>query len=200
MSRPSRSPTRASSWPGWAANADLRVGDAAHLPWEDGSFDHVYMMWFLEHLTDQRPFLAEALRVLRPGGTITVTETDYSSQLVYPGDPDFDYLMAAQRELFRRNGTPALGRVLGPLLASAGFRRVESAIVGFHHFTGAEGAGLRGFVDYLLGFLEPMVPRAAAELDLNEDRLRAGLRFMASLPDRPLASLTQLVFRARAVR
>jgi ubiquinone/menaquinone biosynthesis C-methylase UbiE len=180
--------------------ADLRVGDAAHLPWEGESFDHVYMMWFLEHLGDPSPFLAEARRVLRPGGTVTVIETDYSTPLSFPTDPDFDYLVAAQRELFRRNGTPTIGRALGTLLAASGFRHVQSTPVGFHHFAGAEGTGLRDFVSYLLGFLAPMAPRAARELDLDESRLGAGLRFLASLPDRPLASLTQLVFRASGVR
>lgn len=180
--------------------ADLRQGDATRLPWEDGQFDHVYMMWFLEHLADPKPFLAEARRVLRPDGSITVVETDYSAQLALPEDPDLDYLMAAQRELFRRNGQPAVGRALGPLLAASGFRRVASVPAGFHHFTGAEDDGLRAWVSYLLGFLEPMVPRLAAELGLDVARLRAGAAFLASLPDRPLASMTQIVFRATAVR
>jgi ubiquinone/menaquinone biosynthesis C-methylase UbiE len=180
--------------------ADLRQGDAARLPWEDGRFDHVFIMWFLEHLHDSRPFLAEARRVLRPGGTITAIETDYSAALAFPLDDDFDYLMAAQRELFRRNGQPAVGRALGTLLAASGFRQVQSGPVGFHHFAGAEGTGLRDFVAYLLGFLEPMVPRAASELALDPARLRAGTAFLASLPGRPMASLTQLVFRASAVR
>jgi SAM-dependent methyltransferase len=182
------------------ARADLRQGDAAHLPWDEGSFDHVFMMWFLEHVGDPGPFLAEARRVLRPGGSITVIETDYSSPLSFPPDPGFDALMAAQRELFRRNGQPDAGRALGTLLAAAGFRQVQSGPVGFHHFAGAEGTGLRDFVAYLLGFLEPMVPRAAAELGLDPARLGAGLDFLASLPDRPQASLTQLVFRATAAR
>jgi ubiquinone/menaquinone biosynthesis C-methylase UbiE len=181
-------------------DVDLRQGDATRLPWEDASFDHVFMMWFLEHLFDPAPFLAEARRVLRPGGTITAIETDYSTFLAFPTDPDLDALMAAQRELFRRNGQPAIGRQLGTLLAASGFRRVESGPVGFHHFAGAEGTGLRDFARYLLGFLEPMVPRAARELGLDEGRLRAGAAFLAALPGRPMASLTQLVFRAWAVR
>jgi ubiquinone/menaquinone biosynthesis C-methylase UbiE len=181
-------------------DVDLRQGDAARLPWDEGAFDHVFMMWFLEHVLDSTPFLAEARRVLRPGGTVTVIETDYSMAFAFPADPDHDFLMAAQRELFRRNGQPAMGRALGTLLAASGFRRVESAPVGFHHFAGAVGTGLRDFVAYLLGFLEPMVPRAARELGLDEGRLRAGAAFLASLPERPLASITQVVFRASAVR
>jgi ubiquinone/menaquinone biosynthesis C-methylase UbiE len=180
------------------SDVDLRQGDAADLPWEDGQFDHVFMMWFLEHVPDSATFLAEARRVLRPGGTISVIETDYSSFLSFPTDPDLDALMAAQRELFRRNGQPAMGRQLGALLAASGFGQVENTPVGFHEFTGG-ATGLRDFATYLLGFLEPMVPRAARELELDEGRLRAGAAFLRSLPDRPMASLTQLVFRASGV-
>jgi ubiquinone/menaquinone biosynthesis C-methylase UbiE len=182
------------------ADVDLRQGDAARLPWEDASFDHVFMMWFLEHVTDSAPFLAEARRVLRPGGSITVIETDYDTFFSYPTDPDLEALMAAQRELFRRNGQPAMGRQLGTLLAASGFRQVESGPVGFHHFAGGGGTALRDFATYLLGFLEPMVPRAARELELDEQRLRAGAAFLRALPERPMASLTQLVFRGWALR
>lgn len=178
--------------------ADLRQGDATRLPWEDGRFDHVYMMWFLEHVSEPRPFLAEAWRVLRPGGRITVNETDYSMLHSLPSHPDVDYLGAAQRELFRRNGQPAIGRALGPLLASAGFVEVRSMPVGFHHFTseGEVGMAFRAFITYILGFLEPMIPRMSSELGLDIDRLQSGAAFMRSLPDLPEASFTQIVFRA----
>jgi ubiquinone/menaquinone biosynthesis C-methylase UbiE len=181
-------------------DADLRQGDATRLPWADGRFDHVYMMWFLEHVPDPRPFLVEARRVLRPGGTITINETDYGSPHAFPEDPALDYLIAAQRGLFRRHGNPVIGRSLGTQLAASGFQRVQSRLIGFHHHVGAEGTGLRDFVTYLLGFLEPMVPRLASELELDVARLRAGVAAMKALPDRPMASLTQLVFRASAVR
>lgn len=180
--------------------AELRQGDATELPWKDGHFDHVYMMWVLEHVSDARPYLAEAGRVLRPGGTITINETDYSLTASFPIDPDLDYLITAQRELYRRHGQPAVGRSVGTLLAAAGFRQVTSAPVGFHHFKGAEGTGLHDFITYYLGFLEPMVPRLVSELGLDASRLRAGIELMRSLPDRPEASFTQIVFRARAVR
>jgi ubiquinone/menaquinone biosynthesis C-methylase UbiE len=181
-------------------SADLRQGDAARLPWEDGTFDHLYMMWFLEHVADPTACLAEARRVLRPGGTITINETDYSFTASLPIDPDLDYLFAAQRELFRRHGQPAIGRSLGALLAAGGFHRVSNVPMGFHHFTGAEGTGLRDFVSYYLGFMEPMVPRLAADLGLDLARLQAGVASMRALPQRPVASLTQIVFRAQAVR
>jgi SAM-dependent methyltransferase len=178
--------------------ADLRHGDARALPWPDGSFDHVYMMWFLEHVDDARPFLAEARRVLVPGGSITINETDYSMFHAWPPDPDLEYLGAGQRAVFAGHGNPVAGRSLGALLVGAGFARVQSRPIGFHHFTG-EGDRLRRFADYLLGFLEPMVPRMV-EQGFDEARLRAAIATGRRLADLPSASLTQIVFRASASR
>ena len=46
------------------------LGDAAALPFPDGSFGGVAMLYVLYHLPDPRPALAEARRVLRPGGLV----------------------------------------------------------------------------------------------------------------------------------
>lgn len=48
----------------------LLVGDAVHLPFTDRSFDAVVMAFMLFHLADPATGLAEARRVVRPGGWI----------------------------------------------------------------------------------------------------------------------------------
>lgn len=47
-------------------------GDAANVPFGDAAFDVVSAYSFLHHLQDLRPVLAEAYRVLRPGGGLYV--------------------------------------------------------------------------------------------------------------------------------
>lgn len=54
-------------WPKWV-QADFR-----ELPFEDESFDAVTMFDLLEHVPDDARAVAEALRVLRPGGYVLVS-------------------------------------------------------------------------------------------------------------------------------
>jgi ubiquinone/menaquinone biosynthesis C-methylase UbiE len=61
-------------------NFECCEGDAAHLPFKDGTFDVVLMVAVLGEVTDRRAALREVARVLKPGGRLSVTEL--------PGDPD----------------------------------------------------------------------------------------------------------------
>jgi ubiquinone/menaquinone biosynthesis C-methylase UbiE len=53
-------------------NITLHVGVAEDLPFEDATFDLVTAYSVFHHLADHRPALAEAARVLRPGGILYV--------------------------------------------------------------------------------------------------------------------------------
>lgn len=48
-------------------------GNLVALPFADGSFDHVVSLQTIEHLWDQDAFMAECVRVTRPGGRITIS-------------------------------------------------------------------------------------------------------------------------------
>ena len=183
-------------------DVDLRVADARQLPWSEWAFDHVYIMWLLEHVdeADGEAILRRAFRVLKPGGTITVTEPDYTAIRIYPESEDYEYLHQALLDLFRWNGNAIAGRILGALLVAVGFEEVRSAALGFHFFTQAGDHGLRRHIDYLSRFIEPAIPQMLAFLGRDEARLRKGLEFFRSVPDQPRGSLTQVVYRARAKR
>ena len=55
-------------------DAVLRQGDAAALPFSDGRFDTVVFAFVLCTIPDDRRAVAEAVRVLRPGGRLLLVE------------------------------------------------------------------------------------------------------------------------------
>src|SRR5690606_33268965 len=61
------------------ASVEWWHADLFDLPFEDASFDHVFVCFVLEHLADPVDALRRLARVLRPGGTITVIEGDHGS-------------------------------------------------------------------------------------------------------------------------
>jgi SAM-dependent methyltransferase len=108
------------------ANVSVERADIFDLGYPDGSFDHVFVCFVLEHLADPAGALAALTRVLRPGGSITVIEGDHGSTYF---SPDSGYARRAVDclvELQRRAGGDALiGRRLYPLVTSAGYQDVR---------------------------------------------------------------------------
>jgi 2-polyprenyl-6-hydroxyphenyl methylase/3-demethylubiquinone-9 3-methyltransferase len=56
---------------------DLSLGSATELPWQDASMDVVLLPELLEHVAEWQPVLSEAVRVLRPGGLLYLSTTNY---------------------------------------------------------------------------------------------------------------------------
>ncbi|MBB0231451.1 methyltransferase domain-containing protein [Streptomyces calidiresistens] len=99
--------------------------DVTELPFPDASFDHVFGCFVLEHLAEPARALTEWLRVLRPGGGLTVVEGDHGSTLLHPDSAAARAVIAAQaRAQERAGGNAFIGRRLAPLLRGAGFREV----------------------------------------------------------------------------
>ncbi|MCL6521601.1 MAG: methyltransferase domain-containing protein [Firmicutes bacterium] len=95
-------------------NVELVQGDAQALPFADASFDRVVMVTVLGEIPDRRRALAEARRVLRPGGRLCVTE--------HAADPDFLGARRVER-LGREAGLVPLARRGGPLRYTLCFAR-----------------------------------------------------------------------------
>ena len=60
-------------------NVTFQVADLFHLPFEEGSFDHIFVCFVLEHLAQPVEALSCLRRVLRSGGSVTVIEGDHGS-------------------------------------------------------------------------------------------------------------------------
>jgi ubiquinone/menaquinone biosynthesis C-methylase UbiE len=107
-------------------NVEFRQEDVFSLPFEKGSFDHVFVCFVLEHLAKPVDALVNLRQFIKPGGTVTVIEGDHGSAYFYPDSEAAKKAIACQIELQARSGGNALiGRELYPLLQRAGFENVR---------------------------------------------------------------------------
>lgn len=104
---------------------DMRQGNLADLPLDDGSVDVVVNFQVIEHLWDQGQFVAECARVLRPSGTLLMSTPN---RITFSPGRDTPLNPFHTRELDAAE--------LTDLLTAAGFE--VQAMLGVHH-----GAGLR---------------------------------------------------------
>jgi SAM-dependent methyltransferase len=102
---------------------DIRIGDAAQLPFRDGSFDTVSIVAALNHIPNREAALLAVKRVLRPDGRFLAT-------MIGPGTGRFAHLIFHQDEA--RRGGMRRGEVDGiapremrALLQQAGFELVR---------------------------------------------------------------------------
>jgi SAM-dependent methyltransferase len=130
-----------------------QVGDAASLPFADGSFDCVVAAWMLFHLPDIDAGLAEFARVLRPGGRL-VAVTNSTDHM---------------RELREIAGNASWARV---------FTRENGAEIVGRHFDGVERRDAEGWVTIeddavVRGFVASLDADGPTELGAYELPLRA---------------------------
>jgi len=107
-------------------NVQFRQADIFDLPFAPASFDHVFVCFVLEHLSQPVKALVALKRLLRPHGTITVIEGDHGSAYFHPHSDAAQEVIRCQVELQRAAGGDALiGRQLFPLLTEAGFDAIH---------------------------------------------------------------------------
>jgi len=107
-------------------NVSFQREDVFQLPFSAGHFDHVFVCFLLEHLRCPERALAEFLRVLKAGGSMTVIEGDHGSAFFYPDSDDARSAIQCLVQLQRQaGGDPFIGRHLYPLLTQNGLRDVS---------------------------------------------------------------------------
>lgn len=113
----------------------LTNGDANHLPFPSATFDLVLSLNALQHYTDQRAFITEARRLLRPDGALAIVNLDphIGRDRWYL----YDYFEGVKDADLRR--FPSSGTLLDWMLA-AGFVRAEWRVADHIHqeFVGEE--------------------------------------------------------------
>src|SRR5215211_787229 len=85
----------------------LMLAAAESLPFADGTFDLIVLNEVIEHVSDDRATLREAMRVLRPGGRVVI----YAPNRLYPFETHGVYL--GRRYIF--GNIPLVNWLPGPL-------------------------------------------------------------------------------------
>lgn len=109
-----------------STNVRFEVGSGWALPFEAGTFAACWIKRTLMHLDEPASVIAEAKRVLRPGGRLVAVEPDLETLLL-----DADDVVVTRRVLaFRadRFRSPWVGRQLRRLLVDTGFQDVDVTI------------------------------------------------------------------------
>src|SRR5215217_2759421 len=151
--------------------ATVLEADALALPFEDESFDHVWMMWLLEHIADPPSALREARRVLVSGGVITAIEVDYSTCRAEPLTPAMDALFRAMVRGMAASGWSDAGTRLPGWLREAGFRDVDE---GERPYCWRD-EDLASQSRYAADVIESALDALVAVAGTDEAELRAGL-------------------------
>jgi SAM-dependent methyltransferase len=100
----------------------FEVGDVYALSYPDSSFDVVHAHQVLQHLTDPVSALREMRRVTKPGGLVSVRDSDFGGFTWFPLSEGLDEWRELYREVAAALGAQAdAGRRLSSWVREAGF-------------------------------------------------------------------------------
>ncbi len=109
-------------------NAIFQVGNALSLPFEDETFDVIHAHAVIMHIPDTRAALAEARRVLKPGGLLSTRDLIGESSFFEPVNDGLREAWTTFTTLMRGNGAhPEIGKEMKGVMLEAGFTDIQAS-------------------------------------------------------------------------
>lgn len=143
----------------------LQTGDALDLPFPDGVFDTVLCQNVVECVHDRHALVAQAQRVLKPGGTLLLGHHDFDGIMVAGSERGLTRRLiqgyADHQQDWQDACEGQMGRMLPGLVASTGFDTVEIDTRIFVDLDLTEGSYARIYVDGVVA----LAPSFGVELD-----------------------------------
>lgn len=172
-------------------NVEFVQGDACSTGLASGSFDLAHVRLVLVNVADPAAVVAEAVRVVRPGGLVVLQEVDWLSWQCEPPHPAWEELRSLLHRLWASRGfDPCIGRRLPRLLTDAGVVDVRAT-----GHAGIDG-GDEPYQRLITTFAERFAP-LLVDLGLVE---RTHLAALVGQLDRHLATPGTVAVRAMTVQ
>lgn len=164
------------------------LGDAVSLPFAEASFDAVLSTQVLEYVGDIGAALAQAHRVLRPGGRIAILDTDWDS-IVWRSS-DGARMQRVLRAWDEHLADPHLPRSLPGELGCAGFTAIDCEVVPMLNVGYEPETFSAGLIGMVAGFVGGRAGVSESEADAWAEDLRG-------LGEDYFFSLNRYLFTAR---
>ena len=130
---------------GLAGRIETRLLEDESLPLPDESVDRVLCKNVLEYVPDPLATLREFRRIIRPGGIVHVTDSDWGAVIFEPASELFARVMAGAGIAFQ---TPLIGRRLYGMFRGAGFDDIQVQVLASAETSGALAPVLRNMASY----------------------------------------------------
>ncbi len=174
--------------------------DIDYLPFRNGTFDHIFLCFVLEHLRDPLAKLSRLKDALKQGGTITVIEGDHGSVFFSPDSKDAKKAINCQIELqSEAGGDASIGRKIYPLLCGSGYDEVQVSprVV---YVDGSNPGLIEGFTrKTFIAMIEGVKEKALAENLIDEVTWKKGINDLYRTCE-PDGTFIYMFFKGTAIK
>lgn len=144
-----------------ASNAEVVLGTATKMPFEDNQYDFAYTRFMLEYLKEREQAISEMVRVCRPGGKVMLQDLDGQLLWHYPMDASLMQLIERAVGALAETGfDPFLGRKLFHMAKSAGLKDISVSCEPYHFYAGTIDDHNYELWDLKLEIALPMITKA----------------------------------------